>query len=415
MLGTLIGQLILLLALPLLTRLYPPADYGVLATYSAWVLILSAVVTLRLEFAILLPEDDTEAEQTTTVGVLITVCLSAIAGLLLWALATILHLGLLKAIKPWVVLLTIGTVLNAISWLFTLRLTRQRRFQLQAHSRWVQSLVYVLAQLVGGFLRLGTFGLIGGQLLGQLASVGMLGWRWRPVRVSWRTVGSTVRRYWQFPVYNAPTSLLQTLSQQLPLLLTVSFYSLKEAGWLALGMRLIAAPIDLLGVSVGHVYLGRAAEYSRRSSTELRQLMWRTMRLMFTIGILPTLLLMAFAPTLFEWVFGARWRPTGEYLQILAPVLLCWLIIVPAVQTLVVIQRLHVQLWWESIRLLLTITTFWLSARMQQPFWVALVGYTMSYMASVAFLLGMTLRSIRNYALNTVWQEGPYPVANKEC
>jgi len=43
MAGTLIGQLILMLSAPLLTRLYTPADYGVLASYSALVLILSAL------------------------------------------------------------------------------------------------------------------------------------------------------------------------------------------------------------------------------------------------------------------------------------------------------------------------------------------------------------------------------------
>jgi O-antigen/teichoic acid export membrane protein len=211
-----------------------------------------------------------------------------------------------------------------------------------------------------------------------------------------------------------PTALLQTLSQQLPLLLTVSFYSLKEAGWLALGMRLIAAPFDLLGVSVGQVYLGRAAEYSRRSSTELRQLMWRTMRLMFTIGILPTLLLMAFAPTLFEWVFGAQWRPTGEYLQILAPMLLLRLALVPVSQTIVVIQKLSFQFFWEILRLLLMITSFWLPVLMHQPFRTALVGYTLTHIASAVLLVGITLRGIRGYATDTVLQGEIHLAPNKE-
>ena len=59
--GTALGQLLLVLALPVLTRLYTPADYGALAVYSSTLTVLLVLASLRFEVAIPLPDDDRAA------------------------------------------------------------------------------------------------------------------------------------------------------------------------------------------------------------------------------------------------------------------------------------------------------------------------------------------------------------------
>ena len=56
--GTALGQGLAVLASPLLTRLYTPSGFGVLAAYTSIFSILLVVVALRYELAIPLPEDD---------------------------------------------------------------------------------------------------------------------------------------------------------------------------------------------------------------------------------------------------------------------------------------------------------------------------------------------------------------------
>ena len=53
--GTAFAQAIAVLALPLLTRLYTPDDFSVLAVYAALLGIISVVACLRLEIAIPMP------------------------------------------------------------------------------------------------------------------------------------------------------------------------------------------------------------------------------------------------------------------------------------------------------------------------------------------------------------------------
>ena len=53
--GSAMGQGLLIVSAPLLTRLYTPADFGVLAVYVSIVSILVVVASLRYEMAINLP------------------------------------------------------------------------------------------------------------------------------------------------------------------------------------------------------------------------------------------------------------------------------------------------------------------------------------------------------------------------
>jgi O-antigen/teichoic acid export membrane protein len=181
---------------------------------------------------------------------------------------------------------------------------------------------------------------------------------------------------------------------QLPILLAAGLYSVKEAGWLMLGLRLIGMPVDLLASSLGQVYLGRAAELARHSPEALRVFVRRTLKQLMGLALVPTVLLMSAAPPLFAWLFGADWRTSGEYLQILAPVLLARLVAAPIAQTLLITRRLSLQLGWESLRLIGVALSFWLPATLHQPFRTALWIYSGVYMLSLFLLIGLTLRSV---------------------
>ena len=59
--GTAGGRLILLAVLPVVTRLYDPEDFALLAVYMALITTLSVAACLRLDIAIPLAETDEQA------------------------------------------------------------------------------------------------------------------------------------------------------------------------------------------------------------------------------------------------------------------------------------------------------------------------------------------------------------------
>lgn len=59
--GTAVGHGITAAALPVLSRLYTPADFSLLAVFAGLVSIISVVACLRFDVAVALPEEDAEA------------------------------------------------------------------------------------------------------------------------------------------------------------------------------------------------------------------------------------------------------------------------------------------------------------------------------------------------------------------
>lgn len=55
--GTALAQLVALLVLPFLTRLYTPEDFTILATYTSVLALLTVIACLRFEIAIPMPKE----------------------------------------------------------------------------------------------------------------------------------------------------------------------------------------------------------------------------------------------------------------------------------------------------------------------------------------------------------------------
>ena len=392
LLGNLIAQGILVASAPILTRLYAPEEYGVLGTYSAFVIVLSAIATLRYELAIMLPQQDEEAEHLTFIVLILTFFMSCAIGAVLWIAAFWIAPLWMRPLHPYIGLLTLSIFFYSLTQIFTHRMMRRQQFRLQMHSSWVQALVYVTIQLGGGMLRVGTAGLLVGQLAGQVVSALMLGRKLHYRRIGYKHLFESVCRYKHLPIYNMPAALVYTLQAQLPILLAASLYTAKEAGWLVLSLRIVGTPVQMLLTSLGRVYISRAAELVRQSPETLQTLVLRTLKQLFLMAIAPTLLSAAAAPALFAWIFGSDWRPSGEYLQILSPMLLMNLLVFPLYHTLTVLNKSNLLLGIETLRIVLVFLSFWLPAVLGHSVRVALWAYSASYILTQLLLMGMIVK-----------------------
>ena len=99
--GTAFGQIIVLAASPLLTRLYTPEDFGILGVFSALLGILGIAVCLRYELAIPLAEDDCDVVNLLALSLIVTLLVSGAIGVMvgLWG-GTISSAGSMPT--PWV-------------------------------------------------------------------------------------------------------------------------------------------------------------------------------------------------------------------------------------------------------------------------------------------------------------------------
>ncbi|MGM0984797.1 MAG: oligosaccharide flippase family protein [Pseudomonadota bacterium] len=318
--GTAGAQLLMVLAAPLLTRLYTPEDFGLLAVFTALLALLTVIASGRYELGIPLPKSDQDAANITLLSLAIVVFVTAVAlaMFLIWPheIANAVNAPELAA---YLWLIPFGVFFVGCYQVFNKWAVRSKQFGSIAKTRIYQS-IGTLAIQIGGF-KFGAPALLGGHAAGQ--GVGATGLAFsalkRPEfrRCTPSAMWGQARRYRDFPIYSTWTGLFNAASLQLAPILFVALFGASVAGLYALTLRILSMPGSLIGNAVGSVFLSEAPE-ARRNGT-LPALVTRLHSRLAMVGALPLAVLLFFGPELFAFVFGEQWRQAGVYARWMAP------------------------------------------------------------------------------------------------
>lgn len=357
--GSAVGQGLVMLSYPLLTRLYNPTDFGLLVVFTTVVGTVGVVSAASLESAVLLPDTDKEAASVAWAGiatVVVTALLTAGVG---WfagsSLANLLGVPRL-AEYWWLVSLTVLAL--GIQLVFSEWMIRERSYRLLGQRNLLQGIGQVATQVGLGFAGLRPVGLLLGLGVGRVLGIGGVASRGgllRQPRPRLADVTAAIRRYRRFPLVASWSMLLTKSGLEVPLLIISAMYGEIRAGLLGLTMRVIGGTVAVIQDAVRQVWAGEASAQVRRSDGTLASFMRRTVLRLLAIGIVPTAVLVAFGPDLFGVVFGAEWTEAGKFAQLLAVAYLAGFAVIPISDTLFLLERQGRQLIWASTRLILTI------------------------------------------------------------
>lgn len=322
--GTVAGQAIMILVLPLLTRLYSPESFGLLGIYISVTLLLSVAACLRLDIAIPLPENDENAVNLLVLAVASATVLCTMIGLAIafWSEEAVLLLGQ-PGIRPYLWMFPFGIWLAAIYSAIQLWSIRKARFAPVARTQLVRALGGAGAQAGLGAIGPSPFGLLFGHMLYLgLGSAGLARLFWKHDRhligaVRHDRLWNNLREQRKFPLLSVPESLLNASAAYLPLVLVAWISGTAEAGFMLLALRVTGLPIGLLGGNISRVYLAEAT--ARRNAGTLGQFTREVMRNLLLIGFVPFLILAVAAPFLFPWLFGPGWERAGIMVSWLVP------------------------------------------------------------------------------------------------
>lgn len=325
MTGTTLANVLPIVVAPVLTRLYSPGDFGTFALYTAAAALVAVAATGRYEMAIVLPAEDADAFELLGLSLFLAGAV-AIASALFVA---IFHSGLLKALhapalSTWLWLLPFGVLLMAAAQALGNWLNRRREYRRIAESRITQAVATALLAITLARAGLGAGGLILGALVGQaLATVLLALATWNGIRgAGLRFTRAGMRReavrHQAFPRINALHALIDNLNASASLIVLSTFFGTTVVGHYAMVMRVLTAPVTLMGSAISQVFYQRAAAEQHRSG-DLRPLVSALLRRTVWIALPCALILLLAAPTLFTWAFGAKWAAAGHYARLLAP------------------------------------------------------------------------------------------------
>jgi len=359
MTGTVLAQVIQVSLVPILSRLYSPAMYGVFGVYLSLVGILGCLTTFRYSTALILPKEDRDAASLLWLCGCITLLVTILAGMVCLIFGTALG-SLLKCpdLIPWLwtvplSVLFIGTWFSLTAWT-----TRRKQFHRTSISQVTRALTGPGSQIAAALYRPSVWGLILGCIIGDgFASIVLAT---QVFKEDWPLIRSSCcrKRIWRlakefaaFPVYATPRTLLNTVSQYLPSLFFAHYFGVVVVGYYAFGVRILQLPVGLVANSLTSVLLQKGSEV-HNAKGDTYTIFKKTTLGLILISIVPSVVLILFAPMLAAFVLGAEWYMAGEYARWLTIWLAIFLCSAPAEQFAQIYRRQRSLLVLESTLLI---------------------------------------------------------------
>ena len=324
MTGTTIAQAIPIAISPILTRIYTPEDFGILALFMAIVSIFGSISSGRYELAIMLPKKDEDAINIFALGFIIIIFISLfLFFIVLFFDDYLIKLLDNKEIGIWLYFVPITVFFIGLFNILNYFNNRKKQYKDIAVATIIKSIVLAVIQLSVGFFKQGASGLIGGQIISNIFAnmrliKNIIKDKALMARISKVKIIALGKRYKNFPLISLPSNFINVLNQNLVNMLISTVYNIKTLGLYALVQRVMGVPSSLIGSSIGQVFFQQAAKERQESGRAIKTFTSTVIKLVI-IAIPMYGILFLIVEDLFLFVFGEKWQIAGEFAKILVP------------------------------------------------------------------------------------------------
>lgn len=319
-----IGRIIGIISTPIITRIYLPEDFGVLAVFLSLIAIIAPFGTFRYSLAIPLPKNDITASNIVASSFLILLTFSFFLFLGLALFRDLLVTFSMEFIVAYWWLVPISILGMGIYELLSQWGIRKRAFTILAKTSVTQKVIGSFLKIVLGLVNIKPLGLLIGDLMTQMGGISSLILCFKNdiknngKHISKRKIKYTLKRYISFPKYRVPSQFLLAFSGNIPILYFAWKFGADVAGEIGLARTLLSIPITFIGYSVGKAFFSEIAVMGNQNGAAIyaitRTVMWK----LFKISFVPFILIIMLGPFIFEVLLGSEWHQAGLYARVMS-------------------------------------------------------------------------------------------------
>lgn len=318
------AQVIGLAAYPLLARLYAPENFGVLNLFLSMGSIFILLSTIDYQQAIVLPKHERQAIAVTHLCLTISLVVSGLVLLSVPFASEIAVLFKTPALEKWYFLLP-PYILTMAGWnILNYWYVRRAEYNRNSGYQVLQSSLGAGMKIglgYGGYLQGGMIvSVVVAPFVALLTSC-MLAWKnhIRPLLCfNWDEVREVSSTYRKFPIYSFPSSMLNMLSSQLPVLLLTPVFGNEEIGLWSMAVLLGFAPLSMISKSLNQTLYQHTMDLLHQGRNIIPT--YRKFSI-GTIGIVVPCfaILWWILPQMTALLLGSEWEQTGHILRWMLP------------------------------------------------------------------------------------------------
>jgi lipopolysaccharide exporter len=398
--GTVVALLIALLAMPVITRLYSPEDFGILQLFISILSIICLISCLQYQLSILLPKKDEDAANIFA----LCIVLITVSSILCWLIVSMSSkwIGIVlnaPKLSNYLIFLPLAFFLNSIFIVMNYWLSRKSRFGRIASSGVANSLSSKAVQIRYGIDNANSQGLISGVIFGyiiqdliMLRAVSMDSSLLKSI--NYKKVLQMAARYRNFPLFSAWSEIANDISRQSPSFMLSLFYSTAVVGYYSMAVQIVSLPMSIIGSATGQVFLKNASE-ERNKPGGIRNIVMQTHRKLVCTMIFPMVILLIIGEELFGFVLGPKWYISGLYVKLLVPWIFLMFISSPLTNVFFVLEKQSYALVFDVVLLVSRVGALYLGGVYGDPYFtLALFSLTGALFCGLMNLIILKLSNV---------------------
>ena len=343
-------QLLGIIIIPIITRLYSPEMFGVASAFSAIYIIFAEFSGLGFGEAILL-SDEKSIGTVFSLNMLFSVGIAVLVALMIIPFKHVfIHKLINTKAGQLVCLIPIFVLLHGTLLSFRYLNIKRKQFKRITSSNILayicengyllsigfmgnaNGLIIIFSQLIASIIRifillLGMSRKLSGNLIESLEINKLI---------------NVFKRYKNFPIFTLPSNVLSRFSSQLPVILFAIFFSPKAVGLYVFSIRICKLPSNLIGNAIGQVYFQRMTTMGREKRRINSLLLFEKL---IIIGIGQLTVLTIIGKEIFTLLLGASWAQAGVYSQILYLMIFMQFIMIPANYLIIIFEKQYIRLY----------------------------------------------------------------------
>lgn len=400
------SQIIVIAAIPLVSRLFPPDAFGVLSLYQSFIQFWLMVLTFRYEGSLLIAKSHDELSDLFWLTQTTNIVMALLAVPVLFILINTQTLGfeILPEWSPFIASMTLvglGFFTIYRSWLL-----RINAFNAISKATVVRSVANVLAKITTGLANLGAAGLILSELVGAWFSIAPLRNKVNTLakpkgldQIKFKDVLDVCTRYKHFALFESPSMVINQLALLLPIPLIAATYGAGAAGIFGMARMIFGIPSRQIGNAVADVYQTKLSSFVRNHQFERGlKLLFKYSFLLALAGVVPFLAAVYLAPIAIPYLLGEEWRQVGVVVKIMAPWMYLALIVSAMSRTISVIEKQSWKLLYDVSALVAVLIVHFYAINNGSSFFIYIkyLSYTLAFTYCLYYSLIVTLLNKSN-------------------
>lgn len=329
------------LAMPIISRIYPPEEFGKYQLMFSIVTSFAVISTFRYEMAIVLEDTKEDRDKLITLCLILLLFTTSIFTLIFFffgeQLLTVLNA---KELTPYIGFMSFMFLGYGLYELSRYSFISDKKFSALAINNITYQGTTAGLQVTGGYLSPNFFTLFASLIVGYFAAFGLAFYKLKfKIKINLQEAKHLLKKHKKFFFFDMPSSLLVNLTIKFPLVIITKYHGIVNAGYYSMALLLLDTPQSILSSSISQVYYKTSFDIYVKNKKLLLEFYINTIKKLGIISIIITVIIFVLSDFIVNFFLGENWKEVAWIMKIFVLGSFFKFINMPIYQTLNIIDK----------------------------------------------------------------------------